>query len=388
MRKKAFGKGRHLLPEERARAFELVLSGMPVKEVAGEFGCEQSTVYLICQQRGEPRRRLPEWVDNPRRLSVEEREEIRAGLAAGRSFRQIARELDRHPSTVSREVRRNGGRARYLAVKAHRRARRSARRPKEQKLAGNRWLFRRVMIGLLKDWSPEQISIRLRLDFPDDEGMRISPETIYHSIYIQAKGQLRKDLARHLRSGRTRRKPRGTANRQGQLTGMVSISQRPPQVEDRAVPGHWEGDLIVGKGGRSFIGTLVERNTRFVMLVRLGNEKTTEMVCEQIGQKILTLPGQLRQTLTWDQGKEMAGHARFSENTGIPVFFCDPHSPWQRGTNENTNGLLRQYLPKGSDLAVHGQVELDRIAAKLNNRPRKTLDIRTPNEKMNELLLR
>lgn len=388
MVKKGLVKGKHLLPGERLRLFELVRSGMPVKEVAREYGCDSSTVYLICQQRGEPRRRLPDWVDHPRRLSVEEREEIRAGLARGWSLRQIARSVGRYPSTVSREVARNGGRAGYLAVKAHRRARRTARRPKDRKLTGNRWLHRRVVMGLLKDWSPEQISLRLRQDFPDDEAMRISPETIYQSIYIQAKGQLRKDLAKHLRSGRTRRKPQGTANRQGHLTGMVSISQRPPQVEDRAVPGHWEGDLIVGKGGRSFVGTLVERNTRFVMLVRLGNEKTTEMVCEQIGQKILTLPGQMRQTLTWDQGKEMAGHARFTENTGIPVFFCDPHSPWQRGTNENTNGLLRQYLPKGTDLAVHGQIELDRIAAKLNNRPRKTLDIKTPNEKMKELLLR
>ena len=388
MGRKGLVRGRHLLPVERIEVFDLVRSGWPVKEVAGRFGCSEGTVYLICQQRGQPRRRLPEWVDNPRRLSVEEREEIRAGLAAGLSFRAIARMIERSPSTVSREVERNGGRAGYLAVKAHRRARRMARRPKPSKLQCLPRLRREVFKKLRSDRSPEQISARLKIEFPDDEEMRISPETIYQSIYIQARGKLRKDLAKHLRTGRTRRKARDVPDRRGQLQSMVMISERPAEVEDRAVPGHWEGDLIVGKSSRSFVGTLVERHTRFVMLVHLGHEKNTETVCEKVGQKILTLPENLRASLTWDQGREMAAHVQFTQKTGIPVFFCDPHSPWQRGSNENTNGLLRQYLPKGADLAEFDQVELDQIAARLNDRPRKTLDWLTPAEKLNEVLLR
>lgn len=388
MGSKGLVKGKHLLPWERLEVFDLVRSGRPVVEVAAEFGCDPTTVYRICDQRGAPRRKLPDWVDNPRRLSVEEREEVRAGLAAGLSFRAIARMIDRSPSTVFREVERNGGRARYQAVKAHRRARRMARRPKPSKLDCCPRLRGEVFEKLRLDLSPEQISAKLKIEFPDDEEMRISPETIYQSIYIQAKGQLRKDLAKHLRTGRTRRKARDVPDRRGRLQNMVMISERPPEVEDRAVPGHWEGDLIVGKGSRSFVGTLVERHTRFVMLVHLGREKNTELVCEKVGQKILTLPEHLRASLTWDQGREMAAHIQFTQKTGIPVFFCDPHSPWQRGSNENTNGLLRQYLPKGADLAEFDQVELDQTAARLNNRPRKTLDWLTPAEKLNEVLLR
>jgi IS30 family transposase len=263
-----------------------------------------------------------------------------------------------------------------------------ARRPKPGKLELNPLLCREVVLNLVKDRSPEQISARLKIEFPDDLEMRISPETIYQSIYVQARGTLRKDLAKHLRGGRARRKHRDVKDRRGQLTGMVMISERPPEIEDRAVPGHWEGDLIVGKQGRSFVGTLVERHTRFVMLVHLGREKNTEIVCEKIGQKILTLPENLRRSLTWDQGREMAAHVKFTQTTGLPVYFCEPHSPWQRGSNENTNGLLRQYLPKSTDLAEFGQVELDTIATKLNDRPRKTLDWMTPAEKLNEVLLR
>lgn len=388
MKRKVRPKGRHLLVEERSLVFELLGSGMPVRKVAGLFNCAETTVYGMLDRRGESRRGAPDWSDNPRRLSLADREEIRVGIARGDSFREIARRLGRSASTISREVNRNGGRCGYVAFKAHRRARRMVARPKPGKLRGHRWLRRRVMMGLIKKWSPEQISRCLRLAFPDDESMRISPETIYKSLYVQARGELRKDLARNLRTGRTSRKSRGKAERRGRIPGMVMISERPPEADSRAVPGHWEGDLLIGKNGKSAIGTLVERKTRFLMLVALGGDRTTEVVCEKIGQKILELPEPLHQSLTWDQGREMADHVCFSKDTRIPVYFCDPHSPWQRGSNENTNGLLRQYLPKGTDLAVHGQVELDLIATQLNNRPRKTLDFKTPNEKIKPLMLR
>jgi len=241
---------------------------------------------------------------------------------------------------------------------------------------------------LCERFSPQQISARLKLDYPDDPEMRIAPETIYQSLYVQSRGRFRKDLSSYLRTGRSSRRPQGKGAGRGQIKDMVSISERPAEVTDRAVPGHWEGDLIVGKQGRSFIGTLVERQTRFVMLSYLGSDSTTENVCSAIAEQITRLPEQLRNSLTWDQGKEMAGHLKFTVATGVKVYFCDPHSPWQRGSNENTNGLLRQYFPKGTDLAVHGQVELDRVAAQLNHRPRETLGWNNPAEKMSQLLLR
>jgi transposase, IS30 family len=247
--------------------------------------------------------------------------------------------------------------------------------------------LRRAVTGMLeRRFSPQQISARLRLDYPDDEEMRIAAETIYQSLYVQSRGRLRKDLARYLRSGRSKRKPRRGPTGQGHIRDMVSISERPAEVEDRAVPGHWEGDLIVGKQGRSFIGTLVERQTRFVLLTELGDDSSTETVTQRIAEQIVRLPEQLRLSLTWDQGTEMADHIRFKVATGVQVYFCDPHSPWQRGSNENTNGLLRQYFPKGTDLAAHHQHELDRVAAQLNQRPRQTLGWHTPAEKMAELL--
>jgi IS30 family transposase len=239
---------------------------------------------------------------------------------------------------------------------------------------------------LERRFSPRQISARLRLEHPDDPEMRIAPETIYQSLYVQSRGRLRKDLSRYLRSGRSKRKPRRGPTGQGQIRDMVSISQRPAEVSDRAVPGHWEGDLIVGKANRSFIGTLVERQTRYVLLSYLGNDASTETVTAQIAEQIVRLPEQLRRSLTWDQGREMARHRQFTVATGVNVYFCDPHSPWQRGSNENTNGLLRQYFPKGTDLAVHDQADLDRVAAELNDRPRQTLDWLTPAEKMTQLL--
>jgi IS30 family transposase len=321
-------------------------------------------------------------------LSLLEREEIRAGIAAGESFRAIARRLGRAPSTVSREVGGVRGRARYRATRADDLACLRALRPKRSKLAANARL-RRAVVGMLElRFSPRQVSARLRLDYPDSPEMRIAPETIYQSLYVQSRGRLRKDLARYLRSGRTRRKPRRSSCQRVRIPDLVSISERPPEAADRAVPGHWEGDLLVGKQNRSYIGTLVERHTRYVMLSYLGNDASTETVTQKIAERILELPEHLRLSLTWDRGGEMARHLDFTITTGVQVYFCDPHSPWQRGSNENTNGLLRQYFPKGTDLAIHNQKQLDKVAAELNGRPRQTLGWHTPAEKMTELLLR
>jgi IS30 family transposase len=262
----------------------------------------------------------------------------------------------------------------------------AACRPKRSKLSAHPRLRRRVRSMLCERYSPQQISARLKLDFPAEEEMRISPETIYQSLYFQSRGRFRKDLSRYLRTGRSKRKPQGSGGSgRGKIAEMVMISERPAEVADRAVPGHWEGDLIVGKANRSFIATLVERQSRFVMLAKLDDSKT-ETVTAAIAEQIQRLPEQLRLSLTWDQGTEMAAHHAFSVATGVDVYFCDPHSPWQRGSNENTNGLLRQYFPKGTDLAVHGQIDLDRVAAQLNGRPRQTLQWRNPAEKMAELL--
>lgn len=240
--------------------------------------------------------------------------------------------------------------------------------------------------GLRVCWSPEQISARLRVEYPDDPEMRISHETIYRSLYVQSRGELRRQLSAQLRTGRRTRRPQGRVERRGRIIDMVPISERPPEVEDRAVPGHWEADLLMGAGNRSSVATLVERHTRYVMLARLGSDRTTEHVIEALKQRIRELPSHLTLSLTCDRGREFAAHKRFTLETGIDIYFCDPHSPWQRGSNENTNGLLRQYLPKRSDLAACSQVALDQIAAELNGRPRKTLGWMTPAEKMKELL--
>jgi IS30 family transposase len=357
--------------------------------VAAAIGCSVRTVHALCEQaRFAERARAWSSAREPRlRLAFAEREQISRGVAAGQSARAIARALGRSPSTVSREIAAGGGRRRYRALKAHRRARQRAARPKPTKLCRHPGLRREVEAGLAKRWSPQQISARLRADHPEDQEMRISHETIYQSLYVQSRGELRRQLTRNLRSARKKRRPRREGlEPRGRIRGMVPISERPPEIEDRAVPGHWEGDLLVGARGRSFIATLVERRTRYVMLARLGTERRTEHVTEALRRRIRELPAHLVLSLTWDQGKELASHARFSVQTGVSVYFCDPHSPWQRGSNENTNGLLRQYLPKGSDLAARSQVELDRIAAELNGRPRQTLDWATPAEKMEELL--
>jgi IS30 family transposase len=322
-----------------------------------------------------------------RHLTFAERERISRGLAAGERPAEIARALGRPRSTVTRELERNGGAQRYRALRAHKRALACLGRPKPTKLGRCPRLREAVEAGLRKRWSPQQISARLRHQYPDDEEMRISHETIYQSLYVQSRGELRRQLASNLRSGRTRRRPRrGGPERRGKIAEMVPIAERPPEVDERRVPGHWEGDLLVGKANRSFIATLVERHTRYVMLAQLGADRTTEHVVEALRERIRQLPPHLVRSLTWDQGNELAAHARFRKETGVDVYFCDPHSPWQRGSNENTNGLLRQYLPKGTDLSLHDQEELDAIAAELNGRPRQTLDWATPAEKMEELL--
>jgi len=324
-----------------------------------------------------------------RGLTDEEREEISRGIAAELSGRQIAAGLGRHYSVVNREVARCGGRQAYRAAPAAQLREVRARRPKPQRLAADRVLHDAVAAGLAAGWSPQQTSARLRRDHPDDEAMRVSHETIYQALYLQARGELKTQLLLALRTGRAKRVPRGsTRPKQARIAGMVSISERPPEVADRAVPGHWEGDLIVGKGGRSQIITLVERTTGYCLLGRVPYDRTAERVAVILGQLIKKLPGHLVRSLTWDQGVEMAAHARFSLATGVPVFFADPHSPWQRGSNENTNGLLRQYYPKGTDLSVHNQAHLDTVAAQLNGRPRQRHDWDTPAERLDALLSR
>ena len=381
--------GNRLRRSERLEVLERVSCGETQPQAARAVGTTTRTVRrVLAAAGGTPSRRSRSRPRSPFRLSLAEREEIRAGIAAGDSFRLIARRIARAPSTVSREVGGESGRWVYRATSSEDRASLAARRPKPSKLASNPRLRRRVREMLRERFSPQQISARLRLDYPDDPEMRIAAETIYQSLYVQSRGRFRKDLTSYLRTARQSRTPRGKGSGRGQIKDMISISERPAEVSDRAVPGHWEGDLIVGKQGRSFIATLVERQTRFVMLSQLGSDSTTENVCSAIARQITRLPEQLRLSLTWDQGKEMAGHLQFTVATGLKVYFCDPHSPWQRGTNENTNGLLRQYFPKGTDLAVHGQAELDRVAAQLNRRPRQTLDWKNPAEKMTELLLR
>jgi IS30 family transposase len=315
-------------------------------------------------------------------LSLREREEISRGLAAGESLRRIAVGLGRAPSTVCREVTANGGRRAYRAVLAERQARRRARRPKRAKLAMSPRLRRVVEAKLELLWSPQQISAWLASAYPDDAEMRVSHETIYLSLFVQGRGALRQELHNCLRSGRALRRPKARTKGgfgQGQIVGKVMISERPAEVADRAVPGHWEGDLIMGRR-MTAIATLVERHSRYVMLLRLPAGNTAESVRTAIAKRIVTLPTQLRRSLTWDQGKEMAEHARFTIDTGVQVYFCEPKSPWQRGSNENTNGLLRQYLPRTTDMSALTQQQLDRIARSLNGRPRQTLGWLTPSQ--------
>jgi IS30 family transposase len=325
-----------------------------------------------------------------RYLSLAEREEIAVDRAAGQSVRAIAAALGRSPSTVSRELARNSGPRGYRAVAAQRRAEARAQRPKCAKLAASERLRELVAGRLRMRWSPEQIAATLKAEFPAQPEMWVSHETIYQAIYVQGRGALRRELATCLRTGRALRKPRrqaaGRTGRQNKIPDMVMISERPAQAADRAVPGHWEGDLIIGAGNHSAIGTLVERTTRFVMLLHLPHGYDAPAVAAAMTAAMGTLPAQLRRSLTWDQGREMADHAQVTMATGLAIYFCDPHSPWQRGSNENTNGLLRQYFPKGTNLAAHSKAHLAAVAAELNARPRKTLSWQTPAQALNRLL--
>jgi IS30 family transposase len=371
-----------LSPSERSAIVARFREGALVEEVVAEFGTSRRYAYELRDAAVMSRWRVAQ---SAHRLSFEERERILVGIASGESNADIARALGRHRSTVGREIARCGRRHHYRALSAERKAQKRARRPKPGKLSVCPGLLAEVERLLGERYSPEQISARLKIDFADDPGMRVSHETIYLSLYVQARGELRRELAACLRTGRTRRKPQGRVDRRGRIAEMVMISERPAEVEDRAVPGHWEGDLLMGKDGKSQIATLVERHTRFVILAAL-EDRAAARVARVLAERIGTLPDQVRRSLTWDQGRELAEHRAFSIKAGIPVYFCDPRSPWQRGSNENTNGLLRQYFPKGTSLAVHSQDELDRVAAQLNDRPRKTLGWMKPAEKMLELL--
>ena len=320
------------------------------------------------------------------RLCLEEREQISRGLAAGQSLARIAKQLARPTSTVSREVRRNGGAVRYRAASAHRAARRRARRPKVRRLVADPSLARWVEYKLKRRWSPQQIAADLRQRYAEPL-KHVSHETIYQCLYLQGRGGLRAELRKALRTGRAQRRPRDRERKTPtRIANMVLISERPAEAQDRAVPGHWEGDLLIGKDGKSQVGTLVERSTRFVMLVRLPHDRCAHTVQKAIQRKIAHLPQALKRSLTWDQGAEMAEHVRFTVATGVPVYFCDPRSPWQRGTNENTNGLLRQYMPKGMDLSTLSNYQLRRIADELNTRPRQTLGWMTPAQKLAQLV--
>jgi IS30 family transposase len=378
-------KWRRITPEKRREILRLRAKGATYREIADAVDLSQGAVRIVVRPLGGVIRKEM-WDPGSRRLSIAERTEIYRGLGERLSLREIGRRIGRNASTISREVKANGGRSGYKPVPAHERAYRLARRPKARKLEAYPELRARVEDDLKKLWSPQQIATRLLIEFGDDHRMRISHETIYKTLYVQGRGELRRELARCLRTGRAQRVPRGRLEKRGHIPGMVMISERPAEVEDRAVPGHWEGDLVVGKNKKSAIGTLVERTTRFLMLFSLREGRTAEQVRLQMTKTITTLPEALRRTLTWDQGNEMAEHVRFSVDTGIDVYFCDPHSPWQRGSNENTNGLLRQYFPKGMDLSTVTDAQLQAAADGLNGRPRETLGWFTPAEKLAELV--
>jgi IS30 family transposase len=373
--------------EWRRRFWQGIRAGLGVEEAGVAAGASTSWGKRVFVEAGGVNPiRLAEPVG--RYLSFAEREEIMRLDAAGWLPVEIAAELGRRPSTITRELTRGATTRGYLASVAQAQADRGRRTPRAAKLATNLRLRREVIERLERKDSPRQIAGRLRLDFPDDPEMWVSAETIYQSLYVQARGGLKRELTKYLRTGRPRRKPRRVqGERRGRIPDMVNISKRPPDIEDRAVPGHWEGDLIMGSTtSNSAVGTLVERTTGFVMLLHLPDGHGALTVQDALVAKMATLPDQLRLTLTWDQGREMSNHIQIAEATGLEIYFCDPHSPWQRGSNENTNGLLRQYLPKGTDLSLYGPGLLDNIAAELNTRPRERHAFRTPAEVLEQLL--
>ncbi|MFV1998697.1 MAG: IS30 family transposase [Acidiferrobacterales bacterium] len=355
--------------------------GESIIDISRALAADRKSVFRVLRRYGgftPPLRKR-----SPNALTLAEREEISRGLSAGYLLRQIAKALQRSPSTISREIARNGGQRHYRAIQADEKAWERTCRPKLCRLAQNGKLRRLVANKLALDWSPEQISGWLKCAYPDDETLRVSHETIYKSIFVQTRGVLKKELQKHLRTQRAFRQSRRSSLRgagRGQIVDGVSIAERPPEIEDRAVPGHWEGDLIAGFAD-SYIATLVERHSRFTMLVKV-NGKDTNTVVTALSKQVRKLPNQLRQSLTWDRGMELADHKTFTLATDTQVYFCDPRSPWQRGTNENTNRLLRQYFPKGADLSVYSQAELNKVARKLNQRPRKTLGYETPADKL------
>jgi IS30 family transposase len=368
---------------QKAWMWERWRKGETLHQIALLFDRAHTSIRQILAETGGIR--PPERRRCSRALTLAEREEISRSMVAGQSIRTIAARLARAPSTISREIGRNGGAACYRATQADQAAWDRAQRPKQCKLVANPALARIVTVKLQSQWSPEQIAGWLKHTYPCDENLHVSHEAIYRSLFIQARGALKKELLEHLRRTRGMRRSRHHTQKtdtHGRIVEAVSISERPAAVEDRAVPGHWEGDLLFGSGN-SQIATLVERQTRYVMLVKVAG-KDTETVVNALIKHARKLPEELYQSLTWDRGKEMAGHKRFTLATDIKVYFCDPQNPWQRGSNENTNGLLRQYLPKGIDISGYSQAKLNAIARRLNERPRKTLGFRTPAEMFNE----
>jgi len=373
----------HYTESQKALMWERWQKGESLQQIAQLFDRNHSSIKAILAATGGIRpapRCRSRWA-----LSLSEREEISRALVAGHSMRSIAAQLGRAPSTISREIKRNEGQEGYRASQADQCAWDRGRRPKTSKLANTPALARIVAGKLQLQWSPEQVAGWLKRTYPDDTSRQVSHETIYRSLFIQARGALKKELVEHLRRTRVMRRSRHhtmKTDNHGRISDTVSISQRPASVEDRALPGHWEGDLLFGSKN-SQIATLVERNTRYAMLVKLGG-KDTATVINALIKNARTLPDELYKSLTWDRGKEMADHKRFTLATHIQVYFCDPHNPWQRGTNENTNGLLRQYLPKGTDLSGYSQAKLNAVARRLNQRPRKTLDYETPAERFHQ----
>ena len=369
-------------PAQRSEMWDRWERGESMSSIGRLFNRESSSVYNVLSPTGgirpPPRKR------SHLALTLSEREEISRGIALQLSIRAIAEQLARSPSTISREINRNGGLSEYRANKAEQAAWDRACRPKLCKLACNQSLSEVVATKLMKHWSPEQIAGWLKRTYPENESNQVSHETIYRSLFVQARGVLKKELQQHLRSQRAIRRSKHASLKKdgrGGIKGAISISERPASVEDRAIPGHWEGDLIAGSNN-SYIATLVERHTRYVMMAKVKN-KDTESVVSALIKQSKKLPDELYKSLTWDRGTELSDHQRFTMETNIDVYFCDPRSPWQRGSNENTNRLLRQYFPKGTDLSVHSQAKLNAVARQLNERPRKTLEYETPAQRFN-----